>query len=150
MFFIFFLRFVTIQSPLANNCSNKLWLMYPLSPYNRPNSFFVRSETGLRSSTLAAVSSKASSSPLSLTTKCSLKPKYHPVVDFERHAKPLNTRWELALLTWHTGIFVESMNDMPEHEDIIDFKKKERGNKVSGINSTKRFYDKRFGNSPRR
>ena len=117
LFFMLHFSPVTSSIPSLKSLSNNPCEMYPLSANNFPNtlSLSLLNTSGFLSSTLAFVSMKFKSSPLSLHIRWSLKPKYHPIVLLPISAYPLNTLFLFMRLLWQTGTQVLSIKLMPVH-----------------------------------
>src|SRR6056297_3875836 len=115
--------------------------MYPLSAYSLPVKALIKagSFSGWRSSTFPPVSIELSSSPLLLTTRCSLKPKKYPMVDLPSAPTPSKTLFRDIRLFLHTRSGVESMKEIPVDEPIQQvFTNMARGRLADAINSTYR------------
>ena len=114
-FFIFRLRLVIMWISSTNNRSNRSCEMYPLSATSLPKSLLVKASLfkGSRSSVAPCVTLKVIISPLSLITRCSLKPWNQPRVDLPVCAQPLRLRCWWERLMWQARSGVESMNEIP-------------------------------------
>lgn len=91
--FMLLLSFMIICIPSTNKCWKRFLPIYPLSATSLPyrNSINALYSNGFLLSTSPGVTMKFSNSPFSLQTKCSLKPKNHPVEHLPLLAIPLNT-----------------------------------------------------------
>lgn len=147
--FIFERRPVTICTPLSHRCPKSDCEIYPLSAYSLPNTLSVRvsmTDTS-RSSTLARVRTKFTSSPFSLHRRCSLKPTYHPMVLLPLAVMPLNTFMLNSRLLCITGIQVLSIKLIPVHSPKqASLRNIVSATKQRGMTSTKRLYENRRGN----
>lgn len=89
--FFILLRMPVIRCiPSSKSIAARFFEIYPLSEYKLPNIRLriLPSFNGCLSSTFPWVITKSSTSPLSFTIKCSLKPWNHPMEDFPVVAIP--------------------------------------------------------------